>query len=85
VPTEGSVTCDCRIDSNGTVCIFFLTLQIHIAEVCYEHVLYKSLVGHVYFGRLVDFIWLQNANLDRLVDNILKSNAYLSFLGVVKD
>jgi len=22
--------------------MFFLTLQIHIAEVCYEHVLYKS-------------------------------------------
>ena len=43
------------------VCIFFLTLQIHIAEVCYEHVLYRSLVGHVCFGRLVDFVWLQKS------------------------
>ena len=68
------------------VCIFFLTLQIHIVEVCYEHVLYKSLVGHVCFGRLVDFVGYKScANLDRLVDNILKSNTYLSFLGVVKD
>jgi hypothetical protein len=37
--------------------MFFLTLQIHIAEVRYEHVGYKSLVclaRLVCFGRLVD-------------------------------
>jgi hypothetical protein len=46
---------------------FLLTLPIHIMKVCYEHVLYKSLVGHVCFARLVcfwrlvDFVWLQKS------------------------